>query len=211
MKIRVLTILFLAFLSCKNVTENETEEVQIVVDSTELKIEKAEKPTKNSKLISFLENPIDLQDYKTIKGKSLSSVTNGLNYHYHPNIKDSIFYKYSAFPADSTWSEMESVWITVFKFGDKRHSWDDKTEILIELSVKGKDEDLKKADLIGLSKVELESEFGTDYLTLDDRIVYSNKNKVLILELENSNVKSYRYLKLNTEKIEIDLIGEIIK
>jgi len=211
MRITVLTILFLAFLNCKNVTKKETEEVQIVVDSNELKIEKEEKPTKNSKLISFLENPIDLQDYKTTKGKSLSSVTNGLNYHYHPNIKDSIFYNYSAFPADSTWSEMEPVWITVFKFGDKKHSWDDKTEILIELSVKGKDGDLKKADLIGLSKAELESEFGTDYLTLDDRVVYSNKNKVLILELEKSSVKSYRYIKLNTEKIEIDLIGEIIK
>ncbi|WP_298343007.1 hypothetical protein [uncultured Algibacter sp.] len=211
MKIRVLTILLLALLSCKKTTKKEAEQIQIVIDSTGLKIEKAEKTTKNSKLISFLENPIDLQDYKAIKGKSLSSVTNGLNYHYHPNIRDSIFYNYSAFPTDSTWSEMEPVWITVFKFGDKRHSWDDKTEILIELSVKGKDKDLKKANIIGLSKAELESEFGTDYLTLDNRIVYSNKNKVLILELENSEVKSFNYIKLSTEKIDADLIRQIIK
>ncbi|MDG4715327.1 hypothetical protein [Winogradskyella marincola] len=37
MKIRVLTILFLAFLSCKNATEKETEQIQIVTDSTEFK------------------------------------------------------------------------------------------------------------------------------------------------------------------------------
>lgn len=43
MKIRVLTILFLAFLSCKNATEKETEQIQIVVDSTELKVKATEK------------------------------------------------------------------------------------------------------------------------------------------------------------------------
>jgi hypothetical protein len=193
------------------VTEKKTESVQIIGDSTGLKTEKVEKSIKNSKLISFLENPIDLQDYKSIKGESLSSVTNGLNYHYHPNIKDSIFYNYSAFPTDSTWSELEPVWITVFKFGDKRHSWDDKTEILIELSVKGKDSDLKKANLIGLSKTELETKFGTDYLTLRNGIAYSHKNKVLILELNKSIVNSYRYVKLNTEKIDKDLIEQIMK
>ena len=36
MKIKVLTILCLVFLSCKNANEKETEQIQIVVDSTEL-------------------------------------------------------------------------------------------------------------------------------------------------------------------------------
>ncbi|GAA3592638.1 hypothetical protein Q4Q39_05705 [Flavivirga amylovorans] len=49
MKIQVLTILFLAFMSCKNVTEKETEEVQIVVDSTELIIKTDEKQNGKSK------------------------------------------------------------------------------------------------------------------------------------------------------------------
>lgn len=43
MKIRVLTIFFLVILSCKNVTKKKTEQVQIVVDSTELKVKTTEK------------------------------------------------------------------------------------------------------------------------------------------------------------------------
>ena len=77
MKFRVLIILLLAFLSCKNTVEKEPEKVQIVVDSTGLKIEKVDTQIKNSKLISFLENPIDLQEFKKMKKQSLSSVTNG--------------------------------------------------------------------------------------------------------------------------------------
>ena len=74
-----------------------------------------------------------------------------------------------------------------------------------------KDLDLGKANLIGLSETDLESEFGNDHLTFENRIVYPNNNKLLILELENSKVKSFRYIKLNTEKVDKDLIGEIMK
>ena len=49
MKIRVLTILFLALLSCKNATEKKTEQVQIIVDSTELKVKTTEKAIANIK------------------------------------------------------------------------------------------------------------------------------------------------------------------
>ena len=82
---------------------------------------------------------------------------------------------------------------------------------MIELRVFNKDSDLGKANLIGLSTTELESEFGTDYLTFDNGIVYSYKNRILIIELNNSKVKSYNYIKLNTEKIDKNLIGQIIK
>jgi len=211
MKIRVLTILFLTFLSCKNATEKETEQVQIIVDSTGLKIEKAEKSTENSKLIAFLENPIDLQDFKKKKGmRFTTSVTNGTEYYSNPKIKDSIFYAYY-YPSENLADSKKIDHLVVFKYGENKHRYEDKTETLIELRVFNKDFDLGKANLIGLSKTELESEFGTDYLTLDNRIVYSNKNKVLILELENSEVKSFNYIKLSTEKIDADLIGEIIK
>lgn len=43
MKIQVLTMLFLVFISCKNVTKKEIEQVQIKDDSTELKFENLEK------------------------------------------------------------------------------------------------------------------------------------------------------------------------
>jgi hypothetical protein len=209
MKFGVLTILFLAFLSCRNATEKETEQVQIVVDSTGLKIEKAEKPTENVKLIAFLENPIDLQEFKKKKGmRFTTSVTNGTEYYSNPKIKDSIFYAYY-YPAENLADTKKIDKIVVFKFGENKQRYEDETETLIELRIFNKDSDLGKANLIGLSKSELESEFGKNYLTFENGIAYSNKNKVLILDLDNSKVKSYRYIKLNTEKINNDLIGQI--
>ena len=210
MKITVLSTLFLVFLSCKNATEKETEQVQVVVDSTGLKIEKAEKPAKNPNLISLLENPIDLQSFKNLKDPNYvtTSVTNGTDYYFNPKIKDSIFYVYY-YPTENFTDPRKIDRIVVFKYGENKHRYEDKTETLIEFSIFNKDSDLGKANLIGLSKTELESEFGNDYLTFDNGIVYSNKNKVLILEMDSSKVKSYRYIKLNTEKIDKDLIGQI--
>ena len=99
--------------------------------------------------------------------------------------------------------------IIVFKYGKNKHKFEDETETLIEMRIFNKDADFGKANLVGLSKTELESELGIDYLTFDDRIVYSNKNRVLIIEFNDSKVKSYNYIKLNTEKIDIDLIRQI--
>ncbi|WCO00271.1 hypothetical protein [Psychroserpens ponticola] len=210
MKIRFLTTLFLVFISCKNVTVKETEKVEIKIDSTELKIEKAEKQSENLKLNSFLENPIDLQEFKTKKNRNVTtSVNNGLEYQYHPKIKDSIFYGYN-FITNNIGAKGANE-IVVFKYGENKHKYEDETEILIELRIFNKDSDLGKANLIGISKTKLESEFGTDYLALGNRIVYSNKNKVLILELNNTKVKSFNYIKLNTENIDRDLIEQIIE
>ncbi|WP_225037347.1 hypothetical protein [Winogradskyella sp. SM1960] len=191
-------------------TEKETEQVQIVVDSTGLKIETVEKNPKNLKLTSFLENPIDLQEFKNkTKRDVTTSVTNGMEYHFHPKINDSIYYSYNFISTINRPIEINE--IIVFKYGKNQQRYEDKTEILIELKINNKDSDLGKANLIGLSKTELESEFGTNYLTLDNGIAYSNENKVLIIELEDSKVKSFRYIKLSTEKIDKDLIEQIIK
>ena len=150
-------------------------------------------------------------EFKVTKGQSLSSATNGLEYHFRPKIKDSIYYHYTTFPNDSLWTEFSPIDIVVFKYGKNKHSWNDKTEILIEFTVSGKDNDLKKANLVGLTKTELESEFGTDYKLFDNRIVYSNKNKILIIELKNLKVKWFKYIKLRTENIDSTLIEKVIK
>lgn len=211
MKITVLTTLFLAFLSCKNATEKQTEVVQIVVDSTGLKIEKVEKKPENLNLTSFLENPIDLQKFKEKKSRNVTtSVTNGNEFYLNPKTKDSIYYVYY-YPTEDFTDSRKINQIVVFKYGENKQRYEDQTEILIELRVFNKDLDLGKANLIGLSKTELESEFGKGYLTFDNGIAYSNKNKVLILELDNSKVKSYRYIKLSSDIIDTDLIGQIIK
>jgi hypothetical protein len=212
MKIGILTILFLTFLSCKDVTENNSDSTK--TDRFELlpypDSDEQEKYLKSKKLTAFLEKPIDLQKFKSKKNRNVTtSVTNGLKYQYHPVISDSIFYGYN-FITDSIGPKGINE-IVVFKYGENKHRFEDKTEILIEMRIFNKDSELGKANLIGLTKTELESEFGIDYLTFDNGISYSNKNKVLILELDKSKVNSYRYVKLNTEKIDKDLIRQIIE
>ena len=212
MKIRILTTLFLVFISCKNVTEKETEQVEILIDSTELKTEIVNKPTENFNLNSFLENPIDLQSFKKSKNINYTTtgVSSGMNYHFHPKIKDSIFYTYN-YPTENFTDSKRIDQVLVFKYGNNKHTYDDESEILIELRIFNKDSDLGKANLVGFTKTELESEFGIDYLVLESGIAYSKENKVLILEFDNSKVKSYRYLKLNTENVDKDLIQQIVE
>jgi hypothetical protein len=212
MKIGILIILLLVSSSCKDSTENNSDstktdrfELLPYPDSAE-----QEKYLKSQNLTSFLENPLDLQKFKSKKNRNVTtSVTNGLKYQYHPAINDSIFYGYN-FITDSIGPKGINE-IVVFKYGENKHRFEDETEILIEMRIFNKDSDLGKANLIGLSKTELESEFGIEYLTFANGIAYSNKNIVLILELDKSKVNSYRYVILNTDKIDNDLIGQIIK
>ncbi|NND77397.1 MAG: hypothetical protein HKN39_04380 [Flavobacteriales bacterium] len=210
MKFGILITLFLVFIGCEYVAEREPENNQIEADSTGLIDETPENQIENSILNSFLENPIDLQEYKKKKQmRFTSSVTNGLDYYYKPEVRDSIFYVYYYRNEEVLPKEIDK--IVVFKHGKNKHAYEDETETLIELRVFNKDSDLGKGNLVGLTKTELETKFGSDYLTLNNRIVYSNKNKVLIIELDNKRVKSFNYLKLSSEKIDSDQIGRIIK
>ncbi len=212
MKIGILMILFLTFLSCKDVTErkpNEPNSERFELLPEPDKTEK-EKYLKNLNLTSLLENPIDLQKFKKLKNRNYitTGLRNGTDYYFEPKIKDSIFYTYN-YPTENFTDTKRIDQIVVLKHGKNKHTYEDEIEILIELRIFNKDLSLGKANLVGLTKTELESEFGENYLNFENGIAYSNKNKVLILELENSKVKSYRYIKLNTEKIDNDLIGQI--
>ena len=46
---------------------------------------------------------------------------------------------------DSLWSKISPVNIIVFKYGKNKHTWNDKTEILVELTVFGEESHFKKA------------------------------------------------------------------
>jgi hypothetical protein len=183
----------------------QIENVTVVVEN-----QQTESKTKNN-LIEFLENPIDLLAFKQKKGMQFTtSVTSGTEYHFNPKIKDSTFYVYY-YPAENFDDPRKIDQIVVFKYGENKHKYEDETETLIELRVFNKDSDLEKANLIGIAKAELESKFGTDYLTFDNGIAYWNKNKILMIELNNSKVKSFRYIKLNTENVDKDLIQQIVE
>lgn len=212
MKIIVLTISLLVLTGCRNTTDKEVEKIPIAIDSTRLSIKKENNLTKNANLISFLESPIDLLKFKKSKNRNqfTTGISQQMDYYFVPKIEDSIFYTYNYLTGQYPYLK-RTCEIAMFKQGKNKHTYEDTTEILIELRAFGKDFDLEKANLVGQSKMELESKFGADYVSLGNAIAYRYKNKVLILELENSTVKSYRYIRLNTQRIELDLIKRIRK
>ena len=212
MKLYILLILFLACISCKNKSIkgeiNSTKPQRIELLPEPDKIEK-EKYLKQLNLNSFLENPIDLQNFKKLKDRNVTTtIANGMNYHFCPNYRDSLFYSYN-YPTKRFKNPKEIDEILVFKYGNNKQKYEDLTEILIELNIYNNDPDLGKANLVGLTKKEIESKFGVHHINLENRIVYSHNNKTLIIELEDSKVKSFRYIKLKTEKVDINLIREI--
>jgi hypothetical protein len=138
-----------------------------------------------------------------------TSVTSGTEYYYQPKIKDSIFYVY--YYPDFKKESIKIDQFVVFKHGENKYTYEDQTETLIEFRIFNPDSDLRKANLYGLTKTKLELEFGTDYLTFNNRIAYSNKNKILTIELNNSKVKSFRYIKLNTKIVDQGLIRQIVE
>jgi hypothetical protein len=195
--------IFLYFYVQKRYAESPVNKTELVSESqTEIDL--------NSNLVEFLDNPIDFLDFKKKKGMEFTtSVTSGTEYYYQPRIKDSIFYVY--YYPDFKKESIKIDQFVLFKYGENKHTYEDKTETLIEFRIFNPDSDLGKANLYGLTKAELESEFGTDYLTFDNGIAYSNKNKILTIELNNSKVKSFRYIKLNTEIVDQDLIRQIVE
>ncbi len=170
-------------------------------------VESAVKPS--LKLPEFLEKPINMGELKSKKDKYVTTtVTSRLEYYYQPKIKDAIFYSYY-YPTENIGSKKINE-VIIFKYGENKHAYDDETEILIALRVFNEDTDLGKANLVGYSKSSLLSEFGTDYVTYADNIVYTYKNKVLIVEIEDYKVEAYYYIKLNSETIDANLIEQII-
>jgi hypothetical protein len=164
----------------------------------------------NPKLMEFLENPIDLKEFKKQNNRNVTTtVTNGKEYYYYPIINDSIFYSYN-FIADNDRSKGVNE-VIVFKFGKNKHTYDDETEILIELRIINNDTNLGRTNLIGFSKSELRAKFGSNFTTLDEQIIYSVNNKVLIFVMNNEKVESFYYSKLANEKIDRDVINKILK
>ncbi|MFD2564804.1 hypothetical protein [Aquimarina rubra] len=211
MKLVVIIVLILICFGCNHTSENKSDEpksnrLELIPEPDK---KEREKYLRRKTLINFLENPIDLQQYKSVKNKTVTTgVINGMNYYFHPQINDSIFYQYNYL---NGWRPYPIAQIIVFKNGKNKHTYKDETETLIELKVFRKDNDLQQANLIGLTKTELELKFGTDYLNHNNEIAYSNENKVLILTLDSSKVRSYRYIKLDTNIINTDLIGRIME
>lgn len=188
-------------------TSNSTIE-KVAEDKTSL-------PTNHSNdvqyLNSFLENPIDLQTFKKKSDRQYitTSVYGASNYHVKPKGKNGIFYSYDFSRKTKNGHNINS--IIVFKKGEQHHLFNDDDETIIELNIVFQDANLKEANLVGLSKEVLITKFGEHFRKVGNHLVFSNQNKILLLEISNGVVKKYKYVSLNTSVINEDLIQKLIK
>ena len=178
-------------------------------NSESLRVEAHSETTLYLNLVNFLNDPIDLQEFKAKKKRNVTTtVTNGKEYYFSPKFSDSILYNYYFITENIENGLMNQA--VVFKYGDNKHRYQDTTEILIELKVFNKDSNLEEANLVGLTKTELETKFGIDYLTYENKIIYTHKNKIVLIELNNLKVTSFRYIHLNRENVDQALIQQIV-
>jgi len=167
------------------------------------------KPLVNKNLVSFLEKPIDLLEFKNKTKTVTTGVSKGANYLYKPNNEESIYYCYY-FPNDRKRKLFKINKITVFKYGENKHVYDDDTETLISLDINYSDPNLEQANLVGQTKKQIEAKFGLDFSISKKNIIYKHNNNILIINLNNSKVIAYRYLRLNTDVIDQDLINRMV-
>lgn len=214
-------ILLLICFSCKKENKNElnTKESKQsdVIKSRRLDFlpepDKAEriKYYQNLNLNTFLESPINLEEFKKRKQtKFTSTVSNKKVYYSLPKVSDSIFFIYS-YPTKKDTETINRInQLIVLKSGKKKHSYGDSSETLVELKIFNTDSDLGEANLVGMSKQVLESKFGNGNKDIENTIFYARKNKVLIINFKDNKIKSYNYLNSNIEKIDVAFVKQII-
>ncbi|WP_047546579.1 hypothetical protein [Psychroserpens sp. Hel_I_66] len=100
MKIKLLTLAILTFISCKNVNEKESEQQEINIDSTEIKSTSYEKKQKNAISNGIWISTIDSLSSVEIKGKKwifkYKSVQTATDDYYEYLISESVFDKDSS-------------------------------------------------------------------------------------------------------------------
>lgn len=158
-------------------------------------------------LLQFLENPLDLVQFKRVKGISNNGAAKrpGGPRTYHQPPGRGFYYQYFNFPifgkdqrGDAPPREaLGDLVIVVYKFGQTVGDFYDTRELLIEISVKARDYDLMKTNLVGLDLKAITDRFGTDYIKIEDLIVFHANKKVLVLSAPGGVVQWFRYVRLN--------------
>ncbi|WP_111309169.1 hypothetical protein [Confluentibacter sediminis] len=100
MKVRILTILVLVFISCKNVTERQNEQEKTVIDSTEFKAKPFKKQQKNLISNGIWISTMDSLSTIEINGKKwlfkYKNVNTSTDDYYEYLINESVFDKDSS-------------------------------------------------------------------------------------------------------------------
>lgn len=158
-------------------------------------------------LLQFLENPLDLIQFKKAKGISNNGAaqrpSGARTYHKPP--ERGFYYEYFNFPifgkdkrGDTPPREaLGDLVVVVYKFGQTVGDFYDTREVLIEISVKARDCDLMQTNLVGQDLKVITDRFGTDYIKKEDLTIFHANRQVLVLSAPDGMIQWFRYARLN--------------
>jgi hypothetical protein len=171
----------LLFYSCQNeIKPSRQNEQTIKIDKNPLidtliqrKYDSIETLSDEAK--EFLVNPINISEYKKLKGSSNSGGAKTYDFHYRP-IDRGFYLKFFLFPSFGE----QGPSIITFRKGKEMGSYIDEDEILIQFFSNRNDEDLKKLNLVGLSQEHIIEKLGNPSFKNNDILVYYYNNRILI-------------------------------
>ena len=159
--------------------------------------------TEKSYLESFLENPIDLQQFKKDYGPSNSGGMNG-GLLYKPD-SAGMYLRFMLFNGNSDRNrklrisegqKFKQLQFYVYRYGKTVGDFFDTNEILVGFKCKLEDESLGKANLVGKTEKEIIDLFGNGYSSYKNYRIYENNNRVLSLYITESKVLWVKYYHL---------------
>jgi len=159
-------------------------------------------------LSDLLQNPINLSEFKRIKGPSNSSVMKGDNCYYKPE-REGFYYWYAMFKEPAKLRESERLRgfrLIVYKYGKKPGDFYDSNEELIAIKSRFADPQLGKLNLVGMSVDSIRKQLGSPFVERDGMLIYHINSRALSLGTASGNVKWFKYVRLQKCFVDTDNI-----
>lgn len=156
---------------------------------------------------SFLLKPFDLYKFKRKVGQSNSGGASALTYRYKPKYRGmynsfSLFSRLKGYYGNRKQDtiRLEGLRITTYKpYGKYQNDYLDPTEELIEVEAKFNNFDLPELAFVGLRKTEIIKKLGDPSFKKNNCLVYTFRDRALILNMKNDEVKWLKYVHLKFE------------
>ncbi len=150
---------------------------------------------------NFLNNPLDLNDYKKRKRGANSTAHSKIPLLYTPKYVG-FYVNYFLFQG---FNEHTSPHLIVYRKGDYAHgkgfgNFMEDRDTLVKLVCNHPDQDLKSANLVGRRAQDIIDSFGNGFEIYKNRVVYFHKNSVLFFDnVGRRKIRSFTYAKLDTD------------
>ena len=157
-------------------------------------------------LEKLIDNPINLIEFRKKHSDCQSTEFAVKDYHYKPNTKlnGKLWYFNEFYYQD----DPDANYMISYKYGESDYSWNDTSEILIELSLSS-EFSIPFTEGYGITGTVLTEPYDEPDYKFENGFIYKKENKVLIFYFVDTRVKRIRYIRLDENFTDIlNLIEE---